>query len=114
MANLNKHLDELKEIVKIASERNVYVIGILFPQAPQYKNTGAYGLYGLQRSVAKGIIAQLKTFAEENPYFILMDENKMGDHDYTDDMAQNRDHLSYVGAQQMTARVESLLRTLKW
>ena len=114
MANLNKRIEELKEIVEIASERNIYVIGILFPQAPQYQNTGAYGLYGLQRSVAKEIIAQLNAFAEENPYFILMDENKMGNHDYTDDMAQNRDHLSHAGARQMTARVDSVLRTLKW
>ena len=114
MSYLNERIDELKEIVKIASERNIYVIGIMFPQAPQYKNTGAYGLYGMQRSVVKKIIAQLNTYADEEPYFILMDENKMGDHDYTDDMAQNRDHLSYAGAQQMTARVESLLRSLKW
>ena len=71
-------------------------------------------LYGMQRSVVKKIIAQLNAYADEEPYFILMDENKMGDHDYTDDMAQNRDHLSYAGAQQMTARVESLLRSLKW
>ena len=46
-------------------------------------------------------------------YFMFMDENKMGNHDYTDAMAQNRDHLSSVGAKKMTARLDSVLKTLK-
>ena len=43
-----------------------------------------------------------------------MDENKMGDHDYTDEMAQNRDHLSYLGAQKLTARLDSVLKSIEW
>ena len=101
-------------IVDIASERDIYVIGIIFPQAPQYRETGSFGLYGLQRSVAKKKIAYLDSLAKAKPYFVLMDENKMGNHDYTDEMAQNRDHLSYKGAVQMTARLDSVLKTLKW
>lgn len=42
-----------------------------------------------------------------------MDENKMGDHDYTDAMAFDYDHLSYLGAAQLTHRLDSLLNTLK-
>lgn len=57
---------------------------------------------------------KLKSIAEANPYFILMDENKNGNHDYSDDMAFNRDHLCTVGRKQLTARLDSVLKTLKW
>ena len=110
----NGRIEELKFFVEMASAKGIYVIGIIFPQAPQYKKTGALGLYGLQRSVAKEVIESLQAYSKENKYFILMDENKMGDHDYTDAMAHNRDHLSYLGAAQITARLDSVLKTLKW
>ena len=41
-----------------------------------------------------------------------MDENRMGDHDYTDEMAADRDHLAEKGAEQLTSRLDSLIRTL--
>lgn len=111
---IDSMLARLQDIVDRAAEHNVYIIGVIFPQAPQYKRTGSMGLYGLQRSVAKGVIAKLDSIDHANKYFVLMDENKMGNHDYSDDMANNRDHLSYLGAQQITARLDSVLRTLKW
>lgn len=111
---LDARIDSWMEIADIAAEKGIYMIGIIFPQAPQYRNTGSFGLYGLQRSVAKKKIAYLNSLAKAKPNFVLMDENKMSDHDYTDEMAQNRDHLSYVGAVQMTARLDSVLKTLTW
>ena len=42
-----------------------------------------------------------------------MDENRMGDHDYTDEMAINCDHLSGTGAAQLTRRLDSLLKSLE-
>ena len=113
MACLDARMADLMEIVRLAAEKKIYVVGIIFPQAPQYKKTGALGLYGLQRSVAKQKIAYLDSVSKANPYFVLMDENKMGDHDYTDEMAQNRDHLSYEGAKQMTARLDSVINSLE-
>ena len=41
-----------------------------------------------------------------------MDENKMGDHDYTDEDALDNAHLSKVGAAKLTPRIDSLIRTL--
>ena len=111
---LDKNLAELKNLTEKAAEKNIYIIGIIFPQAPQYKNTGAFGAYGLPRSIAVQKIAYLDSLDKAEPYFILMDENKMGDHDYSDEMAHNRDHLSFLGAQKLTARIDSVLRTLKW
>ena len=114
MKFFNDRIEELKFFVDMASAKGIYVIGIIFPQAPQYKKTGALGLYGLQRSVAKEVIESLQAYSKENKHFVLMDENKMGDHDYTDEMALNRDHLSYLGAERLTRRIDSLLKTLEW
>ena len=114
MEYLNKNLKELENLTKQAAKKNIYVIGIIFPQAPQYKKTGAFGAYGLPRSVAMKKIAYLDSLAKSNKYFVFMDENKMGNHDYPDKMANNRDHLSKEGAQKLTARIDSVLKTLKW
>jgi hypothetical protein len=43
---------------------------------------------------------------------VYFDENKFGDHDYTDAMAYNIDHLGTAGAKQFTHRLDSLLSTL--
>ena len=53
IAFLDECLDDLRDIAAQAAEKNIYVIGILFPQSPRFKETGALGLYGLQRSVAQ-------------------------------------------------------------
>lgn len=44
---------------------------------------------------------------------MVMDEHKMGNHDYTEDMAVNTDHLAILGAIQLTRRLDSLLKTLE-
>ena len=113
-ALIDSYIERLVNIVNRASEQNVYVVGVIFPQAPQFKNTGSIGLYGLQRSYARKLISRLDSIDKANKYFVLMDENKMGDHDYTDKMAFNRDHLSDLGAEVITARLDSLLKTLTW
>ena len=42
-----------------------------------------------------------------------MDENKMGNHDFLGEVSNDKDHLAYTGAVKMTARIDSLLHTLK-
>jgi hypothetical protein len=106
-------LQLLKEIVLESKKKNIYVIGIIFPQSPAYKNSGSFGCYGLQRSLAPSVIEDLINMTQENPNFIFLDENKMGNHDYTDEMARDKDHLSHKGALQITHRLDSLLRTLE-
>ena len=44
--------------------------------------------------------------------FILVDENKMGNHDYTDIMGYDNSHISDYGTQQLTHRLDSLVHTL--
>src|SRR5574344_2067648 len=103
----------LEEIIATARSYDVTGSGIIFPLSHKYAETGAYGRYGLRRSHAKTLIAQLQEMETKYSNFHLMDENKMGNHDYPDSMAFNWDHLSAVGAIQLTRRLDSLLNTLK-
>ena len=105
-------MGRLEELIQQATEKDVYLIGIIFPQSPRYRETGSFGRYGPQRSVAKRIIERLDSLQNVYPKFVLMDENKFGYHDYTDEMAQNWDHLAEPGAVQLTIRLDSLLQTL--
>ena len=41
-----------------------------------------------------------------------MDENKNGEHDYTDEDAVNADHLGFAGAKKLSHRLDSLMSKL--
>ena len=107
------YLNKIKAIVELAKEHNVKVIGVIFPMSPGYKNTGSFGRHGLRRSLAEKIIQKIKTYEGVYSNFRLMDENKMGNHDYSDDKASDFDHLNLNGAAQLTHRLDSLLNALK-
>jgi hypothetical protein len=107
------NLNLLDSFLQFAQTKNIYVIGILFPQSPGYQNTGSYGRYGPRRTVAIDVIKKLNALQKKYPHFVLMDENKMGQHDYADGMALNCDHLNYLGAAQLTDRLDSLLEKLE-
>ncbi len=106
------NLQRLERMVETAANRNIVVVGIIFPMSPGYASTGSFGRYGIRRSEAPGLIKKIKAISDRFPNFILMDENKMGAHDYDDAMAENNDHLCLVGASQMTSRLNELLKKL--
>lgn len=105
--------NQLKTILEMAKNREIIVIGVIFPQSPGYQNSGSFGRYGLQRSVAPSLISEIKNLSKTYSNFILLDENKMGNHDYDEGTALNWDHLCTKGAEKLTARVDSLLQTLE-
>ncbi len=106
-------LKALKAFLAKMENTGILVVGVVFPQNPKYRETLSWGRYGPSRNAASWILDSLKVIEANHPNFFLMDENRMGDHDYTDEMAQNTDHLAYKGAAQLTARLDSLLKTLK-
>jgi len=55
----------------------------------------------------------IQTLENMYPNFYLMDENKMGYHDYTDDMGYDDHHLNALGVVQLANRLDSLLQTLE-
>lgn len=107
------YLKDIRSFLSHAKERGVYVVGVLFPQNPKYKETGAWGRYGPRRSEIPAIMDSLASMQNDFPNFKLMDENKMGDHDYPDSLASDTDHLSTEGAYKLTKRLDSLLKTLE-
>ena len=108
----NQSLEKLKKMAKLAAEKNIYVIALETPQNPAYKNTGAYGIDGILRSEAPALLKKIQNISKDYPNFIFMDENKMGDHDYTSEMAYDDSHLGYLGAEKLSLRVDSLIKTL--
>ena len=106
-------LEALKSIVEVSLNRNIHVVGMIFPQNPRYKETGAFGRYGMRRSLAKSLIDRFHEFETIYPNFTLLDENKMGNHDYSDSEAVDADHLCSQATPKITYRLDSLLRTLK-
>ena len=107
-----KNYNLLIDIIKEASEHDVTVIGVEFPQSPAFRETGAYAQFGIQRSLMPQLFEEINDISKTYPNFIFVDENKMGDHDYTDDMALDAGHLAAEGATQMSIRLDSLIRTL--
>jgi hypothetical protein len=108
-----KNYNLLIDIIKEAAEHNITVIGVEFPQSPAFKKTGSYAQFGLQRSQMPYLFEEINNISKTYPNFIFVDENKMGDHDYPENMAQDAGHLSTEGATKMTIRLDSLLRTLE-
>ena len=106
------NFDLLKDLIATCKEHDITVIGVIIPVSPEYKNTGAFGYRGLRRSDAFKVIEDLSDLSLTYPNFVLMDENKMGEHDYTDEDALDNAHLSKVGAAKLTPRIDSLIRTL--
>ena len=105
-------MNNLEFLIQLAEEKGIRVVGVIFPQSPEYKETGAYGKHGMRRSHAIKLIEEVQDLERKYDNFYLMDENKMGDHDYVDSLAYDSDHLNALGAEQMTARIDSVLKSM--
>lgn len=103
-----ENYQRFKDIVERANKAGIKVIALIVPVNPGYKKTESFGLYGPTNDVAKQIIDEASKLD-----IIIMDEYKWGNHDYTNEMAHDADHLSVLGAAQLSARVDSMLQTLK-
>ena len=66
----------------------------------------------MRRSHAEKLIEEIKTWAEGKSNFVVMDENKFGDHDYPTSMANDYDHLNEKGAKVLSQRLNSLIKSL--
>ena len=102
----------LSELIDTCQERGISLIAVIAPMNPRYTETGAFGYRGLRRSEAPSLIEEIANLKNTYPNFILLDENKMGNHDYTDEMAMDNSHLATLGAIQLTHRIDSLIKTL--
>jgi len=97
-----------KDMVKKANDAGIKVIALVFPVHPGFGKTGIFGAFGPSNETAQEIFDEISKLD-----LILMDEYKWGEHDYTNEMASDPDHLSYLGAEQLSHRLDSLLQTLE-
>jgi hypothetical protein len=102
----------LTAFIDSTQDKGFKIVGLIFPQSPEYANTGSYGRHGVSRSLAMKVAAYFDSLANVYPHFVLMDENKFGAHDYTDAMTNDCDHLSVAGAKQLSVRLDSLLNVI--
>ncbi len=107
------NLENLKTMIELAAEKDVKVLGVIFPQSPGFKKTGSFGRYGIRRSQADSLIQELSDLSKTYKNFKLLDENKMGNHDYPDSLAFNRDHLINDAGPMITTRIDSALHSFK-
>lgn len=106
---IDDSMDALLTIIKEAAKREIRVVGLIFPQSPGYAQTGSFGRYGLRRTSAKKLINEIKALENKYSNFKLLDENKMGKHDYTDGMAIDEDHLCSGGSIILTSHLNDFL-----
>lgn len=53
----------------------------------------------------------IQALGDLNPWFHFVDANADGAHDYKPQAATNYDHLSWIGAAQLSRRLDSLIAT---
>lgn len=97
-----------ENIINKATEAGITVIALNYPVHPGYGDLYMVGPFGPPNDVAQKVFDRIAALN-----VIVMDENKWGKHDYTDEMAYDYDHLSYLGAIQLTHRVDSLIHSLE-
>ena len=105
-------VDSVTAFIDSTADKGFKIIGLVYPQSPEYANTGAFGRHGIKRSLAMETFAYFDSLSRVYPHFVLVDENQFGLHGYTDSMANDFDHLSTAGAARLTDRLDSLLKAL--
>lgn len=107
------NLEKLTEILSLASNFDVLVVGVVYPQSPNFLNTNSWGRYGPTRQAAKIMEDAVLELAKTYPNFVVLDEYHDGHHNFTSELFSNEDHLGLAGAQVMAQHLDSLLKAVK-
>ena len=106
------NLSLFKEVVDIATARDIFVITVNFPQNPRYKDTEMIGLLGPSHQTYNQIAAIMDSIQSSNDNFYFYDAANGGNHDYTDDEAMDRNHLNHKGGRKIASRVDSIIHEI--
>lgn len=105
---LQNSLKLIQSLKALTDSKGVKLVAAITPRNPGYKNTVSFDPIGPSWDVAHKIIK-----AVEDMGIMVFDEYKDGYHDYTNEMANNQNHVSYLGAAQFSARLDAWLKTLQ-
>lgn len=112
-SGFNYNLQKLSEILEFARNFEVNVVGVVYPQSPNYTKTMAWGRYGPTHDAVKVIKNAVQNLVDKYSNFKVLDEYNDGNHDYAEGDFSNEDHLGLEGAKIVTSRIDSLLKSLK-
>ena len=108
------NLQKLTEILELTRNHDVFVVGVVYPQTPNYLKTSAWGRYGPTRGAAKIMQEAVQELTQKYSNFAVLDEYHDGHHNFDPEAFANEDHLGLIGAKIMAGRLDSLLNaTLK-
>lgn len=108
---VTRNLARLGELAREAGSHGVLFVMAVLPQAPLYKSTPYYGKYGPTWESGRALVAQFKSLCAGISNCRFYDANLEGNHDYDSLMFVNEDHLGTVGAQRLSPRLDSALKT---
>jgi len=80
------------------------------PENPRYDTTNSIGRYGPGRTTYVKVVAWIDTLVQNNSYVHFYNANNYGSHDFADSEALDCNHLNYLGAQRMAAKIDSVVR----
>lgn len=107
--NFQANWTDLTELIDSCSSHKVHLILVNFPQAPEYTKTPSMGRWGPTWESWRELRRRIQSLEAVNPRFHFYDANADGQHDYTDAMAMNQDHLAFLGSQLLTRRLDTLI-----
>lgn len=106
-------MDSLIAALQSMDSLGLQVIGVIYPQNPDYLSLDLFGRYGPELEKAEFVVNQLKSRTSNLHSFHLLDEHKFGRHDYTKEDAHDYDHLGIPGAIKLTKRIDSVLAVMR-
>jgi formylglycine-generating enzyme required for sulfatase activity len=104
------NLRHLAALADTFATHNIQVLVVQYPENPAYKTTSSIARYGPSRATYGQLVLWLDSLSQRNPFFHFYDANNGGDHDYADSEALDANHLNYLGARKLSARLDSLLK----
>ena len=107
--NYYNNIKTLKDIIADLQSREIFLLGVLFPSSPYYKNTPIYGSSGPNWETAHTIISQIQSLDSIYEYFTLYDAYNFGNNDFKYEDFSNASHLSRSGALKISTRLDSIV-----
>jgi hypothetical protein len=109
-SSVQVNIQLFKTLADALAARGTHLIVVNFPENPLYKQTTMIGRLGPSHATYTKLSAWLRNLENRNSFFHFYDANMDGDHDYTDAEALDCNHLNYLGARKISARIDSLCR----
>jgi formylglycine-generating enzyme required for sulfatase activity len=103
------NLRHLAALADTFAAHAIQVLVVQYPENPAYKTTPSIARYGPSRTTYGQLVQWLDSLSQANPFFHFYDANSGGEHDYADSEAFDANHLNYLGARKLSARLDSVL-----